>query len=194
MAWLPGTEGRGVADVLFGDYRPTGKLPVTWMQSAGQQPINDGDGKPPLFAYGRGDAYPATQSPYNLVGAAYYDGQQGTLLERCTDGGCGQNVGWIANGDHLYYDGVDFGATPPARVLTRLASGATTTGTIEYRLDSATGPLVASVPVSNTGGWQSWTSVTVPAGGATGVHRLYLVFRSASAADFVNVNWFQFSR
>jgi hypothetical protein len=34
----------------------------------------------------------------------------------------------------------------------------------------------------------------VPAGGATGVHRLYLVFRSASAADFVNVNWFQFSR
>jgi beta-glucosidase len=54
--------------------------------------------------------------------------------------------------------------------------------------------MVASVPVSNTGGWQSWTSVTVPAGGATGVHRLYVVFRSASAADFVNVNWFQFSR
>ena len=25
-AWLPGTEGEGVADVLFGDYKPTGKL------------------------------------------------------------------------------------------------------------------------------------------------------------------------
>ncbi len=24
-AWLPGTEGQGVADVLFGDYKPTGK-------------------------------------------------------------------------------------------------------------------------------------------------------------------------
>jgi beta-glucosidase len=59
-AWLPGSEGAGVADVLFGDYAPTGKLPVTWMQSAGQQPINDGDGKAPLFAYGAGLTYATT--------------------------------------------------------------------------------------------------------------------------------------
>ncbi|MEU7906459.1 glycoside hydrolase family 3 N-terminal domain-containing protein [Actinoplanes sp. NPDC049118] len=59
-AWLPGSEGGGVADVLFGGYAPTGKLPVTWMQSAAQQPINDGDGKAPLFAYGFGLSYPGT--------------------------------------------------------------------------------------------------------------------------------------
>ena len=29
-AWLPGTEGQGIADVLFGDYKPTGKLPRPW--------------------------------------------------------------------------------------------------------------------------------------------------------------------
>jgi len=29
-AWLPGTEGQGVADVLFGDYKPTGTLPRQW--------------------------------------------------------------------------------------------------------------------------------------------------------------------
>ena len=29
-AWLPGTEGQGVADVLFGDYKPTGQLPRQW--------------------------------------------------------------------------------------------------------------------------------------------------------------------
>jgi beta-glucosidase len=29
-AWLPGTEGDGMADVLFGDYKPTGKLPRAW--------------------------------------------------------------------------------------------------------------------------------------------------------------------
>lgn len=29
-AWLPGTEGQGVADVLFGDYEFTGKLPIRW--------------------------------------------------------------------------------------------------------------------------------------------------------------------
>jgi beta-glucosidase len=56
-AWLPGTEGQGVADVLFGDYNPTGKLPVTWMQSAAQQPINVGDGQTPLFPYGYGLRY-----------------------------------------------------------------------------------------------------------------------------------------
>jgi len=32
-AWLPGTEGQGVADVLFGDYKPTGKLPREWPRS-----------------------------------------------------------------------------------------------------------------------------------------------------------------
>jgi beta-glucosidase len=58
-AWLPGTEGQGVADVLFAVTAPTGTLPVTWMQSVSQQPINDGDGKAPLFGYGFGLTYPA---------------------------------------------------------------------------------------------------------------------------------------
>ncbi|ADJ43109.1 beta-glucosidase [Amycolatopsis mediterranei S699] len=57
-SWLPGSEGQGVADVLFGDYHPTGKLPVTWMRSADQQPINAGDGKPALFPFGFGLRYP----------------------------------------------------------------------------------------------------------------------------------------
>jgi beta-glucosidase len=59
-AWLPGSEGAGVADVLFGDHAPTGKLPMTWMQSASQQPINDGDGKTALFPYGFGLTYGTT--------------------------------------------------------------------------------------------------------------------------------------
>jgi beta-glucosidase len=49
-----------VADVLFGDYAPTGKLPDTWMRSAAQQPINDGDGQTPLFPYGFGLTYSGT--------------------------------------------------------------------------------------------------------------------------------------
>jgi beta-glucosidase len=53
-AWLPGSEGAGVADVLFGDYAPTGRLPVTWPASSAQEPINTGDGKAGLFAYGYG--------------------------------------------------------------------------------------------------------------------------------------------
>jgi beta-glucosidase len=54
-AWLPGTEGQGVADVLFGDYKPTGKLSFTWPRSMAQIPINVGDKDyDPLFKYGFG--------------------------------------------------------------------------------------------------------------------------------------------
>ncbi|KAL6193315.1 hypothetical protein ACLB2K_034399 [Fragaria x ananassa] len=54
-AWLPGTEGQGVADVLFGDYGFTGKLPRTWFKSVHQLPMNVGDPDyDPLFAYGYG--------------------------------------------------------------------------------------------------------------------------------------------
>lgn len=35
-AWLPGTEGQGVADVLFGDFKPTGKLPRQWPRNNNQ--------------------------------------------------------------------------------------------------------------------------------------------------------------
>ncbi len=57
-AWLPGTEGEGVTDVLFGDYKPTGKLPFSWPRSMSQIPINIGDEYyDPLFPYGYGLTY-----------------------------------------------------------------------------------------------------------------------------------------
>jgi len=57
--WLPGTEGAGVADVLFGDYKPTGTLPMSWPRSATQIPVNVGDAAyDPLFGYGFGLSYP----------------------------------------------------------------------------------------------------------------------------------------
>ncbi|WP_406446414.1 glycoside hydrolase family 3 protein [Streptomyces sp. NBC_01613] len=55
MSWLPGSEGEGVADVLFGKHPFTGKLPVTWPRSEAQEPINTGDAHyDPLFPYGYG--------------------------------------------------------------------------------------------------------------------------------------------
>jgi beta-glucosidase len=53
-AWLPGTEGAGITDVLFGDYVFTGKLPVTWPNAVAQEPINLDDGKTGLFPFGFG--------------------------------------------------------------------------------------------------------------------------------------------
>jgi beta-glucosidase len=54
-AWLPGTEGAGVADVLFGAKAFTGKLPMSWPRAMTQIPINVGDASyDPLFPYGFG--------------------------------------------------------------------------------------------------------------------------------------------
>ncbi|XP_009609160.1 uncharacterized protein [Nicotiana tomentosiformis] len=54
-AWLPGSEGQGVADALFGDYGFTGKLARTWFKSVDQLPMNVGDRHyDPLFPFGFG--------------------------------------------------------------------------------------------------------------------------------------------
>jgi beta-glucosidase len=65
-AWLPGTEGDGVADVLFGNYHPTGKLSHSWpaddnsaniMCGSGYAGKNCGGGYNPMFALGFGLTY-----------------------------------------------------------------------------------------------------------------------------------------
>ncbi|MBT4734196.1 MAG: beta-glucosidase [Candidatus Marinimicrobia bacterium] len=57
-AWLPGTEGSGVADLLFGDVSPTAKLSFSWPRDMSQIPINYGDKTyDPLFPLGYGLTY-----------------------------------------------------------------------------------------------------------------------------------------
>ncbi|WP_034217006.1 glycoside hydrolase family 3 protein [Actinoplanes subtropicus] len=54
-SWLPGSEGAGVADVLFGKRPFTGRLPVSWPASVSQVPINVGDKDyHPLYPFGWG--------------------------------------------------------------------------------------------------------------------------------------------
>jgi len=59
-AWLPGSEGAGVAEVLLGEYPFTGRLPYTWPRSNEQLPINKNNTarktgcEAPLFPFGYG--------------------------------------------------------------------------------------------------------------------------------------------
>ena len=54
-SWLPGSQGEGVADVLFGARPFTGRLSMTWPRTLEQEPINVGDRDyHPLFPYGWG--------------------------------------------------------------------------------------------------------------------------------------------
>lgn len=57
-AWLPGSEGAGVADVLFGTATTIGTLPITWPRTTEQLPVDTSgftrDGTSPLFPRGFG--------------------------------------------------------------------------------------------------------------------------------------------
>ena len=58
VAWLPGTEGDGVSDVLFGDVAPSGKLSFSWPKDMDNVPVNFGDEDyDPLFKPGYGLTY-----------------------------------------------------------------------------------------------------------------------------------------
>lgn len=65
-AWLPGTEGQGVADVLFGDFKPTGRLPRAWPEN-NEGLANDSAAKP-QFPAGFGLNYSTSQG--RLMGKA----------------------------------------------------------------------------------------------------------------------------
>jgi hypothetical protein len=79
-AWLPGTEGDGIADVLFGDYQPVGRLSHTWPKTMAQIPINVGDSNYfPLYEYGFGitslSDSPAGSAPVCLSAIIANDGK-----------------------------------------------------------------------------------------------------------------------
>ncbi|MEP4149420.1 MAG: glycoside hydrolase family 3 protein [Halioglobus sp.] len=56
-AWLPGSEGQGVSDMLFGDHDFTGKLSFSWPRNTVETPHIGDDDYDPLFAYGHGLHY-----------------------------------------------------------------------------------------------------------------------------------------
>ena len=53
-AWLPGTEGKGMTDVLFGDFKPAGKLPRHWPRDNSELNSLAAAGMKPLFSAGFG--------------------------------------------------------------------------------------------------------------------------------------------
>ncbi|WP_371780724.1 glycoside hydrolase family 3 C-terminal domain-containing protein [Streptosporangium subroseum] len=87
----------------------------------------------------------------------------------------GDAVGASA-GEWISFEDVDLG-----RGVTGLKMGvaATAASSVEVRLDSPTGRVVATVPVTATGGVYQWATAIAPVSGATGKHDLYLVFKGA---------------
>ncbi len=137
----------------------------------------------------------ATGDTTQTVQAEAYAAQSGAQVEGTADTGGGQNVGYLASGDWLRYDGVNLGSGGAVSIAARIASAGTGgDGTIELHTGSQTGALLAQIAVTSTGGWQTWATRTVTATPtATGSQSVFAVLRAASTRDFVNINWFSFT-
>jgi hypothetical protein len=155
-----------------------------------------------LAGYGLGrwqdSPTPAVAGPPSLEPTVYpkleaeaADGNVGIQAQPTEDEGGGENVGWIANGDQLRFDDVDFGPVAATKLDVRVASDAER-GRMEIRLDSAEGPAVGTLNVTRTGGWQKWRTDQVDIEPTTGKHTVFLVFVRDDGNEFVNLNWLQF--
>lgn len=132
---------------------------------------------------------PPPRSAYVRIEAEEFDEKSGTQTETCSEGGL--NVGYIRNGQYLVYQNINFGRGAAFfQVRTASAAGG---GNIELYLDSLTGPKIGVCTVSNTGGWQTWTTCSCPVGEVSGIHNLYLQFTGDSGYLF-NINWWRFIR
>ncbi|WP_207533985.1 glycoside hydrolase family 43 protein [Desertivirga arenae] len=96
----------------------------------------------------------------------------------------------ISNGDHIKLRSVDFkkGAKGFQANVASVAGG-----NIEIHLDSLEGVLLGSVEVKNTGGKESWATVSAAMKKVKGVHDLYFVFKGGQG-DLFNFNWWKFSK
>ncbi|MFE7628685.1 glycoside hydrolase family 3 N-terminal domain-containing protein [Streptomyces sp. NPDC057509] len=143
-SWLPGTEGDGVADVLFGKRAFTGQLPMTWPKSESQLPINVGDAAyDPQFPYGWGlttltkppaggeltlTALALAAQVAERIGLARTDvgrvivGQARLLVQQKTGGKLTEKVSKpFADADHLLLTGDLTGAVAKLRTAYRAA-------------------------------------------------------------------------
>ncbi len=131
----------------------------------------------------------ATINPFQVVQAEAYTGQSGTQM-----GGSGIAVGYIQNNDYIFFANVDFSNAALGGSVR--ASSNNQGGTIEWRKGSVNGELLATSPITNTGGWASFQDFAinlVNPGTSAGIVDLYLVFKGGSGYLF-DVDQFIFSQ
>ena len=214
-AWLPGTEGAGVADVIFKtpagatNHEFSGKLSFSWPNSASQLAVNRNDSSyDPLFAYGFGLSYQDTDtlgdnldtsgsgggqsdSIFSVPGtieAELYAAMSGIQTEASTDSG-----GGTGGGRNIGY--VDTGDWLQYNIDVQTPGSYL----IEYRVASELGSsgfatLVDGIEldrqsVPNTGGWQNWVTLSATIDLQAGEQTL----RINAVGPSWNMNWVRFS-
>jgi hypothetical protein len=91
----------------------------------------------------------------------------------------GRRLGHIAAGDWAAYNNINVGGGRSLRA--RVSSGGNG-GTLQVRTGSQSGPVLGSLAVQNTGGWNSYVTITTPLSGVpTGTSDVYLTFAGAGS-------------
>ncbi|MFB7012506.1 MULTISPECIES: ThuA domain-containing protein [unclassified Streptomyces] len=163
---IPGCEGAVDTGDLGG--HPEG-ADLTYVLNA-KYTDKGGDGVSALTGYGRSVLQPKHKQ------AEYYDAQSGTRIVAQEGAENGKRIGDVSNGDWVAFDPMSVEGI--GSVGYRLSSPYGV-GAIELRADAPDGPLLATTPVPNTGGWDNYQETpAVPVQELKGTHKLYLVFTS----------------
>jgi beta-glucosidase len=147
-AWYPGEEGgRAVADVLFGDYNPAGKLPVTFYRSVDDLPPFESYGMEgrtyryfrgkPVYPFGYGLSYTHTSSTKGRPFQSHVSGQR-TRSRRVTLANRGERAGDEVV--QIYVTGPDTAAGAPIRSLKAFTRIHLKKGEAEIRVSHAPRP------------------------------------------------------
>jgi hypothetical protein len=142
-----------------------------------------------LFMMDRG--YGETKNPLETIRAENFDAKSRSIkLEACSLGG--RDICSVHDGDYIIYRHYDF----DSGVAAFKASIATkSSGEIEIRLDSRSGPLAGICHFDDTGGWQDWQDVGCDVDGSLpGVRDIYLIFHGNSKNALINLNSFVFQK
>jgi cytochrome c len=143
---------------------------------------------------GRGAAAPLTGTAtihlrHPCVEAENNDGQSGPQTLGANSAGGKKMLGAIADGQHVRFANVNLAQM--SKVIARVAS-AGAGGRIELRAGSPHGSLLASLDVTPTGGWETWTELTAPIVARAPRSDLYMCFVNPGKGGLMNVDWLQF--
>ena len=190
------TNHVGVIDYKGNSYLfyHTGKLPggggFGRSVAVEQFEYNADDTFPLIYATDKGVDPVGTLNPYKRTEAETMAFSRGVKSE--PNATTGIYIADIHDGDYIKVRAVDFGHSSPKKFHV-VAASARRGGTIEMRLDSIGGSIIAKVDVPPTGGWEQWKRLKCnTTGNVSGVHDLYFVFKGRKGCKLFNLDWWRF--
>jgi len=204
--WSPidgGPSGSGCYD-LPGENCESCTTPITWYEDIDGDGLGDPDStlsacsSPSGYVDNNNDSCVTDElntctilhEIEGLIQAEDYTAQQGLRREATTDVGGGMNLGYIQGGDYSEYRAEVF-ASGNYEVSIRVATNRIG-GNINLSSDQS-GVTPIDLAVTNTGGWQSWETVSSTMYLTQGIHMLRLSYEGTDTVGLFNVNWIEFS-